>query len=1123
MSDVREWLEELGLAQYSDHFEKNDLEMVLLPQVSDQTLKDIGVSSAGHRLRILHAIEKLKAGEPRRVESGYDQKRASTEPMAAERRQLTVMFCDLVGSTELSQKLDPEALRELMRSYQETCSQVVDRYDGHIAQYLGDGVMVYFGWPRAHEDDAERAIRSGLDIIAALKDVQSPESLQVRIGIATGPVVVGESGSADANHPRLAVGETPNVAARMQGIAGVDEIVIAPATHRLAGAGFKYDDLGYHALKGIVGEVNAWRVEGEGSAEGRFEAAHGEAGLTPMIGREEELGILLRRWEMAKGGDGQVVLMSGEPGIGKSRVALALHGAIERERHMRLRYQCSPYHSQSALYPAIQQLERAADIRKEDTIEAKLDKIESILRLTLNESELQTVAPIFGAMLSMPVSRYPQLNYSPQKQKERTLEALVDQVARLSMRQPVLVVFEDAHWIDPTTQEAIDQLVSRISRLRVLVLITSRPEYGFPSWSAEAHVTNLRLNRLSRKVGEELIINITGGKILPGEVVKHIIEKTDGVPLFVEELTRTILESPLLEDCGKSYKLTGPLPPLAIPATLQDSLMARLDRLAPTKEVAQIGACIGREFSHGLMAAVTPTQEPALSDALEQLVQAQLIFRLGVGRDAKYAFKHALVQDAAYQSLLTSRRQQLHAQIARELEVDADNVEPEVLGHHFTEARLFDEAVKHWLAAGEKAINRFANAEAVGHSKRGLEVLQNLPESIERDRQELLLQATLGTALGVSKGYTPPEVGEAFGRARELSIRVGDTPAKFIILLGLWTYYLMRADYVASGEIAEQIMVIADRGNEPGAVVLGHNCQAIVYYFLGNFEQALAHTRAGREAYEKAGVPSLGAVYGYDPGPLCFEFGSWSLLDLGYPDQASDVQAKGIQHALHHRHPLTLATSKVHQACIDASREDPVAALKHAADAVAFCDENSILLRKAEAQIVQGWAEAETGNPDLGVSKVETALALWQELGAHVFDAGWYLLLAKSYMCAGRLADARAALESAFRAAKDHNEHVQVAELHRFDGELHVATSGANRASEAEACFRKAMDVAQNQKAKLFELRAARSLARLLQTQGKEKEAHDLLKSVYDWFTEGFNTKDLKEAKALLEELEVAA
>ena len=1122
MSDVQEWLEGLGLGEYAEVFQCERVAFSNLPNITNEDLKELGLP-LGPRKTILEAASKLCGDRKAARVDEEDNATSGTAEPSAERRQLTVLFCDLVGSTELSHKLDPEALRELMHSYQDACSQVVERYDGHIAQYLGDGVMVYFGWPRAHEDDAERAIRSGLDIIEQLKHVRSPERLQVRIGIATGPVVVGESGSGDAAQPKLAVGETPNVAARLQGIAGVDEIVIAPATHRLAGATFKYGDLGYHTLKGIVGEVNAWRVEGEGSAEGRFEAAHGEAGLTPLIGREEELGILLRRWEMAKGGDGQVVLVSGEPGIGKSRVALALHQAIDSEEHVRLRYQCSPYHRQSALYPAIQQFERAADIRKEDTIENKLDKSESILRLTLGEQEIQLIAPIFAAMLSLPVDRYPLSNYSPQKQKERTLEALVDQVARLSMRQPVLVVFEDAHWIDPTTQEAIDQLVSKIASLRVLVVISYRPEYVLPHWSAEAHVTNLQLNRLSRKVGEKLVINITGGKTLPEEVVNHIIDKTDGVPLFVEELTKTILESPLLEGSGESYQLRGQLPSTAIPTTLQDSLMARLDRLAPTKEVAQIGACIGREFSHGLMVAVSPTQEPGLSDALEQLVQAQLIFRQGVGGDAKYSFKHALVQDAAYQSLLTSRRQQLHAQIARAFETDASNVEPEVLGHHYTEARLFDEAVTYWLAAGEKAISRFANAEAVGHSTRGLEVLQNLPEGIERDRQELLLQATLGTALGVSKGYTPPEVGEAFGRARELSIRVGDTPAKFTVLLGLWTYYLMRADYATSEEIAEQIMSLAHRADEPGAIVLGHNCLGVVYYFQGDFEKALAHTGAGREAYEKAGTPSLGAVYGYDPGPLCFEFGSWSLLDLGCFDQASDVHATGIQYALQHRHPLTVATSKVHEACIDASREDPVAALKHAADGVAFCEENSILLRKAEAQIVEGWAEAETGSPAKGVSKVETALALWQELGAHVYDSGWYLLLAKAYMCAERLEDAREALELAFQAAKDNNEGVLGAELHRFDGELRVATSGAIHGNEAEVCFRRAIDVARKQKAKLFELRAARSLARLWKSQGKHKQAHDLLAPIYNWFTQGFDTKDLKEAKALLDELEVTA
>ena len=1120
MKSFAQWLEEIGLESYAALFADNEVDLSVVGTLTDADLRELGLS-LGARKKFMLAVATLgKTAVPITTIAAEQFVKASTasESSTGERRQLTVMFCDLVGSTALSEKLDPEELRSLLHEYRTVCGEVISRYEGFVARYVGDGILTYFGWPKAHEEDAERALRAALEIVQAVRSASVTETLSVRIGIATGPVVVGEQAGV-GDQSKLAIGSTPNLAARLQGLAAPDQIVIASSTRRLVGSAFEFTDLGEHELKGISEPVRAWRVLGEGRTEGRFEAVHGHAGFTPLVGREEELALMLRRWESAKAGEGQLVLLSGEPGIGKSRITRALSEAIKEEPHGRLRYQCSPFHTQSALYPVIEQFERAAGLSKEDSADDKLDKIEALLHLALGEEKIGAIAPLFAALLSLPVGRYPALNYSPQKHKELTLEALVNQVAGLAKRQPILMVFEDVHWVDPTTQEVLDLLVPRIAQLPVLLLIAYRPEY-VPRWSGEAHVTALSLNRLNRRLGAELVDWVTGGKTLPAEVLEQIVAKTDGVPLFVEELTKAVLESGLVRLGENGYELIGPLTSLAIPSTLQDSLMARLDRLPDVREVAQIGACIGREFLHDLLSVVSPLPEDTLQAALAQLASAELIFRRGTPPDALYTFKHALVQDVAYASLLKSRRQVLHRVIAEALETrfpERVSLAPELAAHHFSAAGLHDKAVGYWLEAGRRAIDRFANAEAIGHLRTGLQGLQSLPEGIERDRKELLLQANLGTALGSWMGYSPREVGQAFERARELSERVGDAPSKFLILFGLWRYYVMRADYINSRQLAAQIVALGHEADQPATLVLGHQCVSSTAFFTGDLEQALRHAKAGCDAYQNSGTLALGLLFGLDPGVVCFEFGAWSLLIMGYPDQAERLYAVGIDYAHEHGHPLTVATTKVHMSVFDALREDPAAALEHAGVAAAYCKENSILLRQVEVQIVEGWALAECGEPARGVAETEAALAIWRQLGAQIFDSGWYLLLAKAYVCAGRLPEAHEALTTAFRAANGNGEHAYTAELHRFDGKLRLAISGAH--VEAEQCFRTAIEVARKQMAKLWELRAAMSLARLWQGQDKCKEAYDLLAPVYNWFTEGFDTKDLTEAKRLLEEL----
>ena len=692
--DVGVWLRGLGLGQYEPAFRDNAVDEEVLPELGEGDLEKLGVL-LGHRKKLLKAIAALSGRTvpmakpvPEPQPGGTTASGSVAASSEAERRQLTVMFVDLVGSTELSARLDPEDMGAVIRAYHECCAEVVRRWAGHVAKYMGDGVLAYFGWPQAHEDDAERAVRAGLELVENVAGLDTPagEDLAARVGVATGVVMVGELIGEGASQEQAVVGETPNLAARLQSLVGPGTVVIAASTRRLLGGLFALNDLGPVRLKGFAEPLAAFRVEGEGGAEGRFEALHGHR-IIPLVGREHELAILLERWSWAKEGDGQVVLLSGEPGIGKSRLLRALRERLTGERYTPLTHFCSPYHTNSALYPVIGLLERAAGFAPEDGAEQRLDRLEALL--TRSTDRLHEAVPLVAALLSLPTGRrYPPLELGPQQLKQRTLAILVDQLAGLAAREPVLAMHEDVHWVDPTTLELLDLAIERVRSLPVLIVITYRPEFT-PPWSGQAHVTTLPLNRLGRRQGAAIVERITNGKALPGEVLDQIVARTDGVPLFVEELTKTVLESGLLTDVGDRYELAGPLPPLAIPATLHDSLMARLDRLAPVKEVAQTAAVIGREFSHDLLAAVSPLFEVDLSAALDQLVQAELVFRRGMPPDTTYTFKHALIQDAAYQSLLKSKRQHLHAKIADALKdrfPDIANTEPEVLAHHHTEA-----------------------------------------------------------------------------------------------------------------------------------------------------------------------------------------------------------------------------------------------------------------------------------------------------------------------------------------------------------------------------------------------------------------------------------------------------
>jgi class 3 adenylate cyclase len=744
--DIGGWLRRLGLEDYEATFRDNNVDETVLPSLTAEDLKELGIGSVGHRRKLLDAIAALRGQaetpEPLSPTTLAPEKIAQD---IAERRQVTVMFSDLVGSTSLSARLDPEDLREIISAYQASVAATVGRFGGFVAKYMGDGVLVYFGYPQAHEDDAERAVRAALEAIAAVGALKFTVPLQTRIGIATGLVVVGDLiGSGEAQE-RGIVGETPNIAARLQGVAEPNAAVIAESTRRLLGELFELQDLGPQELKGIPAPIRAWVALRASAAEGRFEALRAGR-LTELVGRQEELELLLRRWSRAKSSEGQVVLLSGEAGIGKSRLAAALMEGLTEEPYTRLRYFCSPQHTDSALYPIIAQMERAAGLTRDEELQAKLDKLDAVLAQTSTPAQDAT---LFAEMLSLSNDgRYPALDFTPQQRRQKTLEALISQIEVLTHSSPVLMIFEDVHWIDPTSLEVVGRVLNRIATLRVLLIVTFRSEFE-PPWIGRPHVTPLTINRLGQREVDAIIDQVVGNKLLPTNIRQDIIERTDGIPLFVEEMTTAVLEA-ANQEAAEHTVAAVPSPRLAVPASLHASLMARLDRLGPAKEVAQIGAAIGREFSHALLAAVVRKTETELGSALVRLIQAGLLFRQGLPPLATYLFKHALVQDVAYGTLLRTSRQQLHGRIANTLEKEFPElieVQPELLARHCAEAGFNELAIRYWRAAGEKAVRRASNREAIRHFRQALALIKTQSSGIDRSEAELAILSQLGPAL----------------------------------------------------------------------------------------------------------------------------------------------------------------------------------------------------------------------------------------------------------------------------------------------------------------------------------------------------------------------------------------
>jgi TOMM system kinase/cyclase fusion protein len=1052
---------------------------------------------------------------------------APTAPLSSdpERRQLTVLFCDLVDSTALASQLDPEDLREVVRAYQDTCAKVIARFEGHIAQYLGDGLLVYFGYPLAHEDDAQRAVRAGLGIVEALGQLNTRLAqehrvqLAVRLGIHTGLAVVGEVGGG-TRQEQLALGETPNVAARLQGIAAPNTLVISAATFQLLGGFFACQPLGTPLLKGLAQPLVVYRVLYESMARSRLEAV-GSTDLTPLVGREQEIGLLQERWAQVKDGFGQVVLLSGEAGIGKSRLVQVLTAQVAAEPQAWLTpCQCSPYHRNSALYPWIELLERVVlRFEPEETPQQRLRKLEGFL--VQYGLPLAETVPLFASLLSLSLSAdYTPLSLSPEQQKQQTLHALLTILLRIAAQQPVLFVIEDLHWVDPSTLEFLNLLVDQGPTARVLALFTFRPDFS-PPWTGRSHCTQVTVNRLLRRQAVEVIRQVAHGKALPAEVVEQIVAKTDGVPLFVEELTKMVLDAGLLEEQADHYALTGPLPPLAIPTTLHDSLMARLDHLAAVKGLAQLGATLGREFPYDLLQAVSPWDEGTLRRGLQQLVEAEFLYQQGLPPQATYRFKHALIQDAAYQSLLRSTRQRHHQHIAQVLEARFPTLcatQPEVLAHHFTEAGLREQAIGYWQQAGQRAIERSANLEAIGHLTTALDVLKTLPDTPERTQHELTLYTALGVPLRATKGFGAPEVGQVYARARALCQQVEETPQLSPVLRGLWEYYELQGELQTARELGEQLLTLAQHVREEELLLVAHHVLGDTLVWLGEFAGARAHLEQGMVLYHPQQHRAHAFLYGYDSGVHGLSFGAWALWYLGYPDQALRRVHDALRLAQDVSHPFSLGFALAFAAWLHQLRREGHAAHERAAALIALATDQGFPFWDSWGTVLRGWALAEQGQCAEGIAQLRQGIAAWRATGAALQLPYYLALLVEAYGKAGQAEEGLRVLAEALAAVHRTGERQHEAELHRLKGALLLAQNGAD-AQEAERCFRQAMDVACQQQAKSLELRAATSLSRLWQQQGNCAEAHKLLAPIYGWFTEGFDTADLQEAKALLETL----
>lgn len=1125
--DIRDWLDGLGLAKYAEAFEKHDIGFDVLPYLTEEHLREIG-ASLGDSLRLSKAIEGMDDVQQHAI--AVQTAAASTPEIPnmsseSERRQLTVMFCDLVGSTELSTQFDPEDLQDLIRIYHDTCSRVIAEYNGYIAKFMGDGVLTYFGYPQAFEKDAESAARAGLGIVDAVSGLGEAHNLPyhlklaVRVGIDTGHVVVGDIIGEGAAEEANVVGETPNVAARLQAMAEPNQVVVGPLTHTLIGDAIAFEDLGEHQLKGITTPVHAWRVRRQAKAEGDFDEEAPRSGDSPLIGRQEELGLLLRSWEASKGKHGQVVSIQGEAGIGKSRLIDTLREQVTGDAYTWVAIRCSPYHSNSTLYPVTEHMKRVLGWKAEDDPDTKLEKLEE--GVGTQSLPIEVAVPLFANLMSLPLpkGRYRPLNLNAREVREQTLDALSGWLLEEAERKPVLQVWEDLHWADPTTLELLGIYIDQSPTVSMMNVLTYRSEFR-PPWPIRSHITPITLSRLEPPEVEAIVAQQAGGKAVPEEVVKHVVDKADGVPLYVEELTKTILESEFLCEEDDRFTLVGSLSDVSIPATLQETLMARLDRLPRVRELAQLGAVLGREFAYEMLQALVEIEEPSLKDGLGQLVDAELLYQRGRAPRAKYIFKHALIQDAAYGSLLKRTRQKYHRQVAQLLEErfsETVKAHPELVAHHHDEAGNVERAVHYWCCAGERARAQSANLEAIAYFTKGIVSLQKLPDNEARAQRELELQVSLGHANIVARGHGAPGAEAAYARALELCGKLEDAPELATTLFGLWRFYVVTRPLDVTNDVAKQIHRIAQDKRHTELHVISNYALGYTALCKGDLAGARAYLGEGIARYHPEQRSEAIYKTAQDPGVACRAYLGMTEWLLGYPEQARKRIAESIELAETLGDSFSLAYALCFPGTIvtEVCGGDATAIVERG---VQLATEGNFALWAAFAQVHQKSQAFQDSGAQKDLQDLADSVAAIPRMGVHINAPYYATCLAREFQQAGRAEDGLRILEEAGESMEARGEYWWQAEVFRLKGELLLALSDKN-GSEAKTSFEQALGVSQRQAAKSLELRAATSLSRLLGNTGKKKQARTLLSNCLSWFAEGTGTADHKDARQLLDKL----
>jgi class 3 adenylate cyclase/tetratricopeptide (TPR) repeat protein len=1120
VSDVGAWLEGLGLGEYASAFREHKIDLEALPHLTEGMLEEIGLPS-GPRAKVLAARSGLNSASTPHPESAKNRRAGDAPaqmramPRQAERRQMTVLLCDLADSTKLASDLDPEDFRSVMHAYQEAARGVMERYEGHVAQYRGDAIEVYFGWPVAHEDAAERAVRAGLEVVEAVKSVASLVPLSVRVGISTGIVVIGETGSGDPSKPSGAVGDTPHIAARLQALATRDSVVIAESTRRLISGRFDQIALGPQELKGIAERVPAFRVLHVREDSSRFQAAQASS-LTPLVGRRTELAFLQQRWRDAKEGEGQVVYLSGVPGIGKSRIVHELWQGMVSEGHFDLRFQCLPHHAQSALFPVIQQIRSLADLAEGDSDQTKLEKIHRLL--ALGSEQPDKAAPLVAELLSIPIApRYAPLELTPLQLKVQTLSVLVELLLGLSARAPVFCLLEDAQWIDPSTQELLDLLVDQVGKARILVIVTHRPEYR-PRSGLLGNASALAMARLPRRDVVEMAQLVLREQAVSPAILQGIIDESDSLPLFVEELARGVIEA---SGIGKPTKLTLGADPSAswlVPASLRDSLMARLDRAPQARSVAQIAAVVGRDFSYEILLRVSSLSKTELDSTLAHLRQSEIVQRIDDQDATRYTFKHALLRDVAYESLLRSRRRELHARVGAVIESEWPEIvtdQPELLAYHYAAADNAELAVRYWVIGAQRARSRSANVEAIGQLENALEHLALLPETPARRRTELDIQLSLGLCSIALRGYSANDTRRAFERACSLSAQLGEPQKEIQATFGLWGHFWMRARHDQAIALAGSLLAKGERITDPIGLVVGHRSLGSTLFTLGKFVQAREHLERAISLARETTSTRLALTYAVDPRIAAQLMLAWDLWILGYPEQALENVLQALQQAQERGDPYSIAFAHYVTSAVRLLRGEAQDSLGHADQSIALSSEHRINLYALYSRFGRGCALATMGRKQEALVEIREGIeeAGRSNLGyMRVFMLGW---LATVQAATGDPESALATIDDALRHIDDVSGRAWEAETLRLRGDA-VLAARPDMPDEALRSYRDAIAVAQHQSARSLELRATTSLARRLLDQGRTGEARELLEPIYGWFTEGFGTADLHDARALL-------